>query len=257
MKMYDDFSAALLNQNALCPDGITSNNGDVGHRFSVYRNNVQSGLINALATSYPVVSQLVGEAFFQAMAQMFIAKFPPDNPVMSTYGGQFADFIKGFAPADSLPYLSDIARLERLCVQAFHAADVCAVNPQLLARALNNPQGLAQLHLQLHPGVAAMHSPYAIAALWAAHQPQGQIQGLDPRQPQSTLVLRHGLRVEVFAVSSGCAAFVRLIKDGNGLGPAAEHALEADPDFDLGQALALLIAHGAITGLHPCCEVSP
>lgn len=63
--------------------------------------------------------------------------------------------------------------------------------------------------------------------------------------------------MEVFAVSAGCTAFVRLIKDGNALGLAAAHALEADPDFDLSQALALLIAHGAITGLHPCCEVSP
>lgn len=257
MNMYDDFSTALLNPLEPCPRGIASHDGDVDRRFSVYRNNVQSGLINALATSYPVVSQLVGEAFFQAMAQIFIAKFPPDNPVMSTYGSQFSDFIKSFAPADSVPYLPDIARLERLCVQAFHAADVRAVSPRLLARALNNPDGLAQLHLQLHPGVAAMHSPYAIAALWATHQPQGQIKGLDPRQPQSTLVLRHGLRVEVFAVSAGCAAFVRLIKDGNALGLAAAHALEADPDFDLSQALALLIAHGAITGLHPCCEVSP
>lgn len=85
---------------------------------------------------------------------------------------------KSFAPADSVPYLPDIARLERLCVQAFHAADVRAVAPRLLARALNNPDGLAQLHLQLHPGVAAMHSPYAIAALWATHQPKGRSRGL-------------------------------------------------------------------------------
>ena len=254
MKLQEAFSAALLNPGAPTPPGFICHNGDIDRRFAVYRNNVQSGLINALATSYPVVAQLVGEAFFQAMAQMFIQKFPPDSPVMSTYGSQFADFIKDFAPARSVPYLADVARLERLCVQAFHAADICPVDHDLLVQALNSPEGLAQLHLQLHPGVASLHSPYAIAALWTAHQSQGQIQGLDPRQPQSTLVLRNGLRVEVFAVSSGCAVLVRLLKADNALGLAAAHALEADNDFDLSQALALLITHNAITGLQPAHE---
>ena len=257
MKLQESFSAALLNPRTPAPTGIVGYNDDIDRRFAVYSNNVQSGLINALATSYPVVAQLVGEAFFQAMAQMFIQKYPPDSPVMSTYGSQFAGFINSFAPARSVPYLADVARLERLCVQAFHAADICAVNPELLAQALDNPEGLAQLHLQLHPGVASLQSPYAIAALWAAHQSPGQIQGLNPRQPQSVLVLRNELRVEVFAVSSGCAVFVHLLKGGNTLGLAAGHALEADPDFDLGQALALLISHNTITGLQPTHEALP
>ena len=176
---------------------------------------------------------------------------------MSTYGVQFADFVEGFAPASSVPYLADVARLELLCVQAFHAADACAVDPHLLIRALNNPDSLGQLCLQLHPGVASLHSTYAIAALWTAHQHQGQIHGLDPYQLQSAVVLRNGLRVEVFAVGCGCAAFVDGLKEGRALELAACQALEADPDFDLGQALALLITHDAITGLHTTAEVSP
>ena len=257
MNMQDAFSAVLLDPDTPYPQGISCHNGDIERRFAVYRNNVHSGLINALATSYPVVWQLVGDVFFQAMARAFIQEFPPKSPVMSTYGVQFADFVEGFAPASSVPYLADVARLERLCVQAFHAADACAVDPHLLIRALNNPDSLGQLCLQLHPGVASLDSPYAIAALWTAHQHQGQIQGLDPHQPQSAVVLRNGLRVEVFAVGCGCAAFVNGLNEGRTLELAACLALEADPEFDLGQALALLITHDAITGLHPTAEVSP
>ena len=111
--------------------------------------------------------------------------------------------------------------------------------------------------MTLHPSVATLHSPYAVAALWAAHHGQGQIKGLDPLQPQSTLVLRNGLSVEVFAVRSGCVAFVRFMKSGCPLGEAAAYALQADPLFDLSQSLALLISQGAITELHPSPEVSP
>lgn len=51
MKLQETFSAALLNPHTPAPTGIACYNGDIDRRFAVYRNNVQSGLINALATS--------------------------------------------------------------------------------------------------------------------------------------------------------------------------------------------------------------
>ncbi|PTT93348.1 DUF2063 domain-containing protein, partial [Pseudomonas sp. HMWF005] len=81
------FAAALLDPQLPCPDGLCSANGaDPASRFSVYRNNVQSSLINALADSYPVVQQLVGEDFFRAMAAVFVQQHPPETPLMSRYG---------------------------------------------------------------------------------------------------------------------------------------------------------------------------
>nr|BFE90967.1 hypothetical protein GCM10020185_15030 [Pseudomonas brassicacearum subsp. brassicacearum] len=59
------FAAALLDPRKACPPGLVSANGaDPQSRFAVYRNNVLSSLINALADNYPVVTQLVGEEFF-------------------------------------------------------------------------------------------------------------------------------------------------------------------------------------------------
>ncbi len=257
MKLQEVFSSAVLDSQQPCPGGVVSRNGHVESRFAVYRNNVQRGLINALAFSYPVVSMLVGKDFFQEMARLFIKHSPPDNPVMSTYGIRLADFISNFAPASSLPYLADIARLERLCVDAYHAADASAVNPQALAQMLHVPESLDQLHLQLHPSVATLDSPYAVADLWATHQSEGQCHGYDLNLPQSTVVLRYGLSVEVFAVRPGYTAFINHLQGGYALGPAAEHALHVDPYFDLSKALALLIAHGAITDLSLPPEISP
>lgn len=255
MNMQQAFSEAVLNPTLPCPQGVISPKGDAVSRFAVYRNNVQRGLIGALSISYPVVSALVGEDFFQEMAQKFIQKFPPDNPVMSTYGRYFADFIQGFSPAESVPYLADVARLERLCVQAYHAADAQPVSLQLFTQALNSPETLGQLHVKLHPSIATLHTPYAVVAIWAAHQGNLQVQSFDPYQPQSTLVLRNGLHVEVLAVSSGCVAFIRSLSHGRVLQQAASYALETNPDFDLNQALALLITRGAITHLQPAPEV--
>ena len=81
MSNQADFAAALLDPQRPCPDGLFSANGaDPASRFAVYRNNVQSSLVNALADSYPVVLQLVGEEFFRAMGGIVDAELPAPKP---------------------------------------------------------------------------------------------------------------------------------------------------------------------------------
>ena len=128
MSSQTAFATALLDVQLPCPDGLCSANGaDPASRFAVYRNNVQSSLINALADSYPVVMQLVGVEFFRAMAAIFVQTQPPHSPLMSCYGEGFVDFIAGFEPAASVPYLADVARLEGLRTRAYHAADASPI----------------------------------------------------------------------------------------------------------------------------------
>lgn len=258
MSLHDDFSAALLALEQACPDGLFSSNGaDPASRFAVYRNNVHSSLINALAAAYPVTLQLVGEAFFRAMASLYVQAHPPTSPVMSEYGGALAEFIQGFEPAQSVPYLADIARLERLRVRAYHAADCQALDQQAVLLALQGQADLGTLRLHLHPSLATLNSPYAVVAVWAAHQTEGGLATLNPWHPQGALVLRQGLEVKVFAIDPGSVAFINSLAHGNALGTAVEHALESSAEFDLHQCLTLLISHNTLTHLHLEQKVSP
>ena len=60
MSIQQAFALALLAPDANCPEGVFSSNGaEPASRFAVYRNNVHSALINALAAAYPVARQLV------------------------------------------------------------------------------------------------------------------------------------------------------------------------------------------------------
>lgn len=246
MSNHADFAAALLDPERPCPDGLLSVNGaDPASRFAVYRNNVQSSLINALADSCPVVMQLVGEAFFRAMAAIFVQGQPPKSPLMSRYGEDFADFIAAFEPACSVPYLADIARLEHLRTRAYHAADAEPVRPEQITAALNAPQVLSELRFELHPSLHLLDSAYAVVAIWAAHQQEATLAGIDITREQHALVLRNGLEVEVFALEPGASTFIRHLIEGQPLLAAAENS----PPFDLAQTLGLLIAHNAITHL--------
>ena len=258
MNLHDDFAKALLEPELPCPDGLFSSNGaDPASRFAVYRNNVHSSLINALATAYPVTLQLVGDAFFRAMASVYVQAHPPTSPLISEYGSTLAEFIQGFEPAASVPYLADVARLERLRVCAYHAADCQPLDQHAVLQALQGQADLGTLRLQLNPSLGTLDSPYAVVAVWAAHQIEGGLATLNPWHAQGALVLRQGLTVKVFAIDSGSVTFIKSLGRGTSLEKAVEQALATAPEFDLHQCLTLLISHNAITHLHTEQKVSP
>jgi len=258
MSLQEAFASALLAPDRACPDGLFSSNGaDPASRFAVYRNNVHSSLINALATAYPVTAQLVGDKFFRAMAGLFVQTNPPGNPLISEYGSAFADFIQGFEPAASVPYLADVARLERLRVRAYHAADCQVLDQHSVLEQLQGCAQLGQLRVRLHPSLATLESSYAVVSVWAAHQTDGAVANLNPWHAQGALVLRQGLAVKVFAVDSGSVTFINRLNQGAGLEMAIADALKASDEFDLHLCLTLLISHDAITHLHLQPEVSP
>jgi len=241
------FSAALLDPRSSCPEGLFSANGaDPASRFAVYRNNVQSSLINALAYSYPVVMQLVGEEFFHAMASVYLLNNAPQSTLIKDYGNNFPGFIEGFKPASSVPYLADVARLERLRTTAYHAADAQPSSHEQISEQLADPQALSELTVGLHPSLNVLTSTFAVVSIWAAHQQDATLAGIDLHREQHALILRNGLDVEVFVIEPGASAFIHNLQSGQPLIQAAQNA----PEFDLSQTLALLISHNAITHLH-------
>jgi len=252
------FAAALLDPVAPCPAGLTAWNGsDPARRFAVYRNNVVVSLIDALADTFPVTLELVGDEFFRAMAGVFVRTAPPKSALLAEYGEGFPAFIERFEPARSVPYLADVARLEMLRVRAFHAADADPVTPDRVARALADPEQLPALRVTCHPSLSVLSSRYAIVSLWAAHQGVGDLACVNPAIPESALVIRAGREVQVVALPPGGEVLTARLADGLTLGEAAGlAAASAGPDFDLAANLALLLRFGAFSSFslpaEPC-----
>ncbi len=251
--MSADFAAALQATDGRCPPGLrTWNDSAPEKRFAVYRNNVVVGLIDALADSFPVIRELVGEEFFRAMAREFVRTTPPRSPVLALYGKGFAEFIEAFAPAASLPYLADVARLELLRVLSFHAADETPVTQEHIGCLLADADALPLARFALHPSLFQLASAHAVVSLWAAHQSESaalQLAGVDTALAETAMVCRHELEVAIFRIGSGSACFIAALQQGASLGAAAEHALASDEVFDLTATLALLLQAGAITGI--------
>jgi hypothetical protein len=247
MSLQTEFQQALLGNEPHTPSGLrTCNGSDPAARFAVYRNNVLSSLINALADSYPVVQALVGVEFFRAMAQVYVQNHPPRSRLLVHYGDDLADFIAGFEPVAALAYLPDVARLEALRIQAYHAADANPVTTEALATAVSDSAQLAGLVFHLHPSLHVLSSPYAVRSIWAAHQGELALEQVPVEQAEHCLVLRQTLDVLVIALDPASAHFITRLQAGQPFGDAAA---TCPADFDLSACLALLIHYGAITAL--------
>lgn len=248
------FAAALLNPDLPPPPGLRTWNGsDPARRLAVYRNNVISSLIDALADTFPVTQQLVGEEFFRAMASVYVRRHPPRTRVLAHYGADFADFIAAFEPAAVLPYLADVARLEFARLQSMHAADDEAIDADTLAQALADPQALAGMHFVWRAALHVLASPHAVVSLWAAHQvddpADAQLHAMDLAQPEQALVLRAGADVLVLPVDAATAHFVQQTQAGAPFAEAAAATTQAHPEFDLSATLSLLLNHAALSTL--------
>lgn len=244
------FFDALRDPAQPIPAGLTTWNGsDPAVRFAVYRNNMIVSLIDALADTYPVAQQLVGEEFFRAMARLYLDVEPPRSRVLAFYGASFPDFIEQFPPAASVPYLADVARLEILQVRAYHAAERAALPADAIAQAVTDVDQLPYVLVGFHPSMGLLRSPYAAVSLWAAHQGMADIATVDPDVSECALVMRPDLEVEVFPVTASAGDFIAHLLNGASLGSAVEHAGNSYATFDLTDTLSLLIRMQAITSI--------
>jgi hypothetical protein len=240
-----DFAMALLDAARAPPPGLVGPDGIASsRRFGVYRNNVVAGLIETLKDNYPAVHRIVGSEFFRAMAVQFVTANPPLSPVMLDYGVGFAKFIARFEPAATLPYLPDVARIERAWIEAYHAADA----EPLAARDLLaiDQRRLAEVRLMLHPSLRMVQSQFPALTIWCIN-----IDGAEPASVdleaagEDVLIIRSSAEVEVRQLPAGGAAFVKALGDNMPLVAAATSAFELASYFDLNELLSGLVEVGA------------
>ncbi|MBN2701423.1 MAG: DNA-binding domain-containing protein [Methylohalobius sp. ZOD2] len=247
MTIQTEFAAALFQPDRLCPEGLIAWNGsDVENRFAVYRNNVVSSLIEALADTFPVTSELVGETFFRAMARLFVFEYPPRSPVLAEYGHRFPDFIQHFPPARNVPYLADVARLEWLYLTAYHAADAEPLQESVFRRALARTEDLPAARLRLHPSAGILRSSHAAYSLWAAHRGEINLTEVDPYRPEDVLIVRPRQIVLVLLLRPDAARFLERIGADMPFGESMSATVEAHPTFDLTGVLSDLIGANAL-----------
>jgi hypothetical protein len=251
-EIQEAFAAFLLSEpGAPAPASLRAAlKGHAESGLKVYKNNVMSRLIEALGESYPAVKRLVGHAFFRFAAQSYMALDPPRVPMLLAYGTGFADFLAHLPQAACVPYLPDVARLERLYLEAYHAPEAEPLTAPAARWADERARGT------LHPSARLMASPFPVSRIWELNRRAGPIEETEiPGEPEHLLVIRPWARVEVRRLSSGAYAMLAALKRGAALGEAFAAGKAQEPAFVPEPCLVSLLRGGTFVSLKESADV--
>ncbi len=247
-EFQNSFAQALMAPSIrgdIAPENIDAMAAQPG--FSVYRNTVLKGCMDALQANYPAVARFTGEEWFRAAAAIHVRETPPDDPALVRYGASFAAFLARFEPARELPCLPDVARLDRLWTESHIARDETTLDAALIARL--SPEKLATA--VLYPHAAARRAWFADApvfSIWSRNR-GNDLDVVDTWQPEwkgeGVLLTRMHSAVEWIALDAAGCAFLDRCANGGTLAEAARDALAAQHGADLQQLMAALLHAGA------------
>ncbi len=246
-ELQNSFRDALLSgdtaaaENDVCAGGLS-----VARRLGIYRNTVFTNLREALRAIFPVVERLVDTDFFNGCSDEYSRRYPSPAGDLNRFGAQFGEFLATFAPAASLPYLPDVARLEWQVNQVYHAADHAALDLAHLATLA--PEHYETLRITLHPASALLASLYPVQRIWQVNQPDhtGTLDVHLDSGGVRLLIERHGGHIVLRALSDGEWALLRAIADGAAFAAACTAALSAEADYDIGAALQTLVSRSTL-----------
>jgi hypothetical protein len=243
------FVPPLLDPEHLTPSLVSGPNGKAAvKRFNVYRNNVTASLIEALAATFPATMRITGETFFRAMARFHVRETPPTSPLLFEYGQDFPDFIARYEHAQSMPWLADVARIERAWLDAYHAADAPALAPDALASV--PPDRLGDAIFEGHPAALIVRSDYPAVTIFAVNRASGPVGRIETSAPESGLITRPELEIAVRHLTPGADILLSRLLAGAPLAVAATEAANHDPTLDLAAVIATALDAGAFTAIH-------
>ena len=218
----------------------------IGGPLSVYRNTVIHGAVEALRANYPVVARILGEEMFDSLAAEFAVESAPTSPILALYGQGFAEWLEDQSWISEFPYLSDLARAERMHVECLFAADG---EPLHLGELVNADWN--ELHLRLHPAARSDWFLTPAVSLWLTHQRNDPPEELSPQwKGAGLLVARPHLVVWPLVLDAVAHRLLLGIANGESVGHAALAAASLCPGADIGSVFASLVNTGAFAALN-------
>lgn len=161
--------------------------GSVADRWQIYQNGYFLRIHDALSQEFSAVQRVLGDEAFAALTTRYLAVHPPRHFDLAQVGERLPLFLQHDRLAVDLPFLPDLAQLERNVAESFVAADL----PELdwsSAYSLG-AQRLAQLALKLHPATRVIQSDWPLLDLWLTREERDDAIDIDLALKPRTFVV--------------------------------------------------------------------
>jgi len=166
--------------------------GTIEDRWHVYVHGYVARISDALAVELPAVRRILGDAAFASLAARYVVACPPGSYDLAHAGQRLSYFLESDPLTVDLPFLPDLARLERCIAAAFVAKDGAPLTWSVLQAM--TPESVADLRLKLVPGTALVSSRFPLHLLWRARDASDDEVSIELAVAGETgvVVYRHG-----------------------------------------------------------------
>lgn len=162
--LLDEQAVAEFNNHAITKSIISDAKVGVKRRLGIYYDGYRLRIIEALASSYPKLKQLLGDDLFDTVARNYITEYPSTYRNMRWYGGNMQTHLQNTLPQH--PVAAEMANLEWALSLAFDAEDTPTISLNDLAAI--PPEDWAALKFSFQPALQIVRFRWNIIAIWKA-----------------------------------------------------------------------------------------
>ena len=227
--------------------------------IQVYHHNVRAQFRKALAMSFPVVADLLGESLFNNLAERFRQRNPSRSGDLHPSGGTFPEFLAADAivaageirdsTREALAIdLPELARLEWAWQGALIATDQPIIDASSLARF--PPEQWPLLRLQLQPSFTVLRWRTPVVGYWQAHREQAAsvTAAATTTGPEQAWLVGTPRGPTLQCCNAATAEWLEALATGASLANALD-AVERPFEIDITTTLQRLFSHGAVVSV--------
>jgi hypothetical protein len=166
-QVQDAFQRYLLRGDAAIENHVAGTERvPIATRLGIYAGGYGARLTEALQSNFPVLSQLLGESDFEALAAAYIRDHDSTCKSIRYYGSALEPFLTQHPTYATAPVLAELARWEWAMTQTFDAADARALDAGAMASV--SPEHWSDLRFDWHPSIHRLQLLWNVPQIWSA-----------------------------------------------------------------------------------------
>lgn len=159
-------------------------------RLRTYANAYFYRLLDIFKEEFSCTYTVVGDVHFHNLITGYLIEYPPSEPSVLYAGRHLARYLQTICgpaavPLSQWPFVADLARLERACIEVFHGTDAQTLEPASLQDL--TPESWAGFKIRLHPAAQILDIEWQIDGLITAIKEEREWN--PPRRSATTILV--------------------------------------------------------------------
>lgn len=192
-------------------------------RLSLYRINARTVFEQALAATYAVVRERVGDDYFRQLVHFYRRAHPSRSGDLHEVGRRFPEFLSSHLAGTPYSWLAELAALEWAVAEAGVAPDAAVASLRSLSGV--PPAAVAGVRLRLVPSLRLLSASVPVLTVWRANQGDSARPVVDlDAGPEFVQVHRSAAGVQLRGAQAAEFAFVIAIARGESIEAAIDES---------------------------------